>query len=94
MSKRKRHPIQPVICDKDRIPRFKCNKIVRFLCDTSSFDLNKLTHMEFPKEDWEQFAQLIGYSVEGAAELSYMSKHIIREAYRMSDALVTTKKQK
>lgn len=34
-------------------------------------DLNQLAILPFDKEDRQQFAQLIGYSVEGYGELSY-----------------------
>jgi hypothetical protein len=30
--------------------------------------------MPFDREDWEQFAQLIGYSLDGFGELSYVSQ--------------------
>lgn len=49
--------------------RFKENSIVRFLLDGGPFDLNMLARMPFSVEDREQFAQLIGYSLEGFGEL-------------------------
>lgn len=36
-------------------------------------DLGKLLSMDFPQEDREQFAQLMGYSISGYHELSYVS---------------------
>jgi hypothetical protein len=36
-------------------------------------DLNKIAMLDFPQEDREQFAQLMGYSVAGYHELSYVS---------------------
>lgn len=38
-----------------------------------TLDLNKLAMLDFPQEDREQFAQLMGYSVGGYHELSYVS---------------------
>ena len=35
--------------------------------------MNELACMDFSQEDSEQFAQLIGYSVSGFSELSYVS---------------------
>lgn len=74
MSKLPPHPCQPIIKDDNGISRFKQNTIVRFLLNNGGFvDLNKLAIMEFPREDKVQFAQLIGYSICGFGELSYVS---------------------
>jgi hypothetical protein len=35
-------------------------------------DLNQLSMLGFSREDWVQFGQLIGYSVSGWSELSYV----------------------
>lgn len=43
--------------------RFKANAIVRHLLDAGPFDMNQLAMMKFPREDREQFAELIGYSL-------------------------------
>jgi len=60
--------------DKNGTLRFKANTIVRFLLDAGPFDMNKLALMPFSVEDRQQFAQLIGYSVEGFNELSYVDE--------------------
>jgi hypothetical protein len=74
MKKReKKHPIQPLYVDDFGTVRFKRNKIVEFLLQAGPFDMNKLAMMEFSIEDREQFAQLIGYSLSGFAELSYVT---------------------
>jgi hypothetical protein len=71
---RKQHPIQPLQKDKDGVIRFKPNAIVRFLLDHGKFNLNDLAAMDFSKEDRQQFAQLIGYSLPGYGELrSYVT---------------------
>ena len=36
-------------------------------------DLNTLARMNFPREDWVQLAQLLGYSVSGFGDLSYVT---------------------
>lgn len=72
-----RHPIQPIENDNQGVPRFKANAIVRHLMDHGGFDLTTLSGMEFDQNDREQFAQLIGYSLGGFSELSYVSE----EAY-------------
>ena len=72
-----KHPIQPIIVTDDGTPRFKKNAIVRFLLDAGPFDLNQLAAMPFSAEDHTQLAQLIGYSVGGFGELSYVPDDII-----------------
>jgi hypothetical protein len=75
------HPMQPVELDEDGTARFKANKIVTYLmdlCRTKGIaDLNTLALMPFTREDWEQFTQLRGYSIDGAAELPFMDAEII-----------------
>lgn len=51
---------------------FKANAIVRFLLDAGPYDMNKLAMMPWADEDRIQFAQLIGYAVNGFGELSYV----------------------
>jgi len=60
-------PMQPI---KDG--RFIPNKIVERLLEVAPIDLNDIARMEFPEQDRIQFAQLIGYSVGGFGELSYV----------------------
>ncbi len=64
------HPIQPIYKDNNDIIRFKENAIVTFLAKDR---LNELSQMNFSQEDWEQLAQLIGYSLSGFSELSYVT---------------------
>ena len=68
-----RHPIQPLQKDKHGVLRFKENKIVRYLLDCGFTDLNRIAMMNFSNEDRQQFAQLIGYSLNGYSELSYVT---------------------
>lgn len=77
------HPMQPLVVDSHGRPRFKENKIVRYLLDHGGIDLNKIAELEFPVEDRQQFAQLIGYSLSGYGELSYVTD----EAYAVAAAL-------
>lgn len=88
------HPIQPVVLDDRGTARFKENKIVRYLLDLCTMkgicDLNQLAIMGFPREDHEQLAQLIGYSVSGAGDLSYFSD----EVYEFAAAQVTALREK
>lgn len=74
------HPIQPLVLDENGVLRFEENKIVRYLLDAGPFDMNKLALMPFSNEDREQFAQLIGYSLSGFSELSYVSDETYNRA--------------
>ncbi len=70
------HPPQPIVM-VDRVRRFRQNPIVRYLLDTNQHDLNKLFQVGhgqgWSNEDWSQVYQLIGYSVSGYAEMSFVT---------------------
>jgi hypothetical protein len=83
-----RHPIQPIEKDARGVLRFKSNKIVEHLLEHGGIDLNKLAVMDFSREDREQFAQLIGYSLSGFGSLSYVSD----ETYAAAEAMSKSKK--
>jgi hypothetical protein len=68
-----RHPTQPVERDTEGTFRFKVNAIVRHLLDNNGpHDMNSIGVGNFSREDRVQFAQLIGYSVYGFGDLSYI----------------------
>lgn len=66
------HPMQAIIVDENGVHRFSANAICRYLIDKGSLNLNDIAGREFPPEDRRQFAQLIGYSLSGYSELSYV----------------------
>jgi hypothetical protein len=70
------HPIQPLEIDERGTLRFKKNAIVRHLLDHGGIDMNDLAVMDFSPDDREQFAQLIGYSHDGAGTLSYFTDKV------------------
>jgi hypothetical protein len=74
------HPVQPLLMDKRGTLRFKQNAIVVHLLEAGPIDMNHLATMTFSREDREQFAQLIGYSHDGAGDLSYFSEATWQEA--------------
>lgn len=78
-----KHPIQPLETDERGVLRFKSNAIVCHLLDNGGIDMNQLARLPFSREDREQFAQLIGYSLSGAAELDYMSEEVLEAASLM-----------
>lgn len=80
-----KHPIQPLDLDDHGTLRFKANAIVQHLLNHGGIDLNALAMMNFSKEDREQFAQLIGYSLCGFGELSYVSDETYDAARKSID---------
>lgn len=77
-----KHPMQPVVM-VDGVARFKRNAIVAFLLDFATakgISMNELAVMPFSREDREQLAQLIGYSVSGFGDLSYSSCDVVEKA--------------
>ncbi|HVI40736.1 MAG TPA: hypothetical protein VM577_08750 [Anaerovoracaceae bacterium] len=83
--KKKLHPTQPCELVNDVI-RFRKNAIVNYLLEAAGrgekADMNSLAIMEFSDEDRMQFAQLIGYSISGYGELSYVSDKSYNEAVK------------
>lgn len=70
------HPNQPLGLDDKGVLRFKSNAIVKELLDFASskgFDMNTIAAHVHSNEDRRQFAQLLGYSLNGYSELSYVS---------------------
>lgn len=75
------HPIQPLTKDKNGVLRFQENAIVYHLYEyskTRGCGMNELACMDFSKEDRQQFAQLIGYSLSGYSELT---SYVTDDAY-------------
>ncbi len=83
LRKKARHPLQPLVTTKSGIVRFKSNAIVCFLLDHGKFNMNDLAVMKFTAEDREQFAQLIGYSLSGFEELSYVTNKTYEASCRL-----------
>ena len=79
------YPIQPLYIDERGVLRFKANAIVRYLLNVSGIDLDKLADLPFTDEDRQQFAQLIGYSLSGYGDLSYVSDDAYGIAERMHE---------
>jgi hypothetical protein len=83
-----KHPIQPLEKDSQGVLRFKENKIVSHLLEVGrrhGCGLNELATMEFSQEDREQFWQLIGYSLSGYGDLSFVNDDTYKAAATMAD---------
>jgi hypothetical protein len=78
------HPMQQIVIADDGVIRFRANAAVRALLNAARegrrCNLNDLAMMELPPEDHMQLAQLIGYSVSGYGDLSYVSKKSLAAA--------------
>ncbi len=83
--------MQPIGLDKDGTPRFKENKIIRYLMMRGHVDLDELTLMTdsgmISKEDYTQLMQLIGYAVYTYGDCSRVSRKVATEAEKIAAAL-------
>lgn len=88
MTDTARHPIQPTVTDNQGVLRFKANAIVQHLLDTHpACNMNTLAVIPFADEDRQQFAQLIGYSLDGFSTLSYVDDEAYATAAHMANGL-------
>ena len=86
--------MQPVVMDDHGTIRFKVNAIVQYMLAYGNIDLNKIATLSFTTEDRMQFAQLIGYSVGGYSELSYVTQKSAAQAARRAHAALAKTKTK
>lgn len=86
-----KHPIQPLMVDGMGVLRFKENRIISDLLDFADdhgFGLNEIACREYSREDRQQLAQLIGYSLRGYGELrSYVDDGAYGAAQLMASGL-------
>jgi len=80
-----RNAIQPLYTDEHGTLRFKGNAIVKYLLDNGGINLNDLARIEFSQDDQQHFAQLIGYSLSGYGDLSYVDDASYEAAATMAE---------
>lgn len=83
-------PMQPIIVDEYGTYRFKANAIVNKLQEVAAsagYDLHAACRDNYSDEEWMQLAQLIGYSITGYSELSYVSDESYSRALSAAPAL-------
>lgn len=83
-----KNPIQPLVKDEHNVLRFKQNKIVTDLLNFAQekgFGLNEIASREYDVEDREQLAQLIGYSLSGFSDLSFVKYETYNTASNMHE---------
>lgn len=83
----KKQPMQPVVYDEHGVIRFQANELVQHLLDFGGLDMNHLGMVDCSNQDREQFAQLIGYSVSGFGDLSYVRHKTLLKADRRAERL-------
>jgi hypothetical protein len=75
-AENERLSVQPIVTDERGVRRFRGNALVRALYDCATargFGLNELAEMQIgTPEEWQQLAQLLGYSLSGYSELPYV----------------------
>lgn len=75
-------PMQPV-----KFGRFVGNRIVDDLLTFASqhgYDMNHIARLDYEDVERMQFAQLIGYSISGYSELSYVTDESYNQAELLS----------
>ncbi|MNF25504.1 hypothetical protein D3C85_113630 [compost metagenome] len=65
--------------------RLDANKIVCHLLNHGGITWDDLAALDFSVEDREQFSQLIGYSLSGFGELSYVRNDTYEAAAKMAE---------
>lgn len=82
-----KHPLQKVVKEGQRVTRFVSNGAVRYLLDKGTKTMNDVVlafqRGEFDEADLQQFYQLIGYSIDGYAELDWISRDSVRAVDEM-----------
>lgn len=85
----RKHPIQHTErIGQPPVLRFKANAVVARLLNVAyaqGVNLNTMASWSCDREDFEQFAQLIGYSVHGFCDLYYVSEDTKRTVLAMAD---------
>lgn len=94
------HPKQPIGYAKDGCIRFKKNAIVDWLLQAypGGYALNVIAEMvahgEFAVEDLIQLDQLLGYSVSGFGDLSYVPRKFVEKCDKKADKVIRRFKRK
>lgn len=83
-------PMQPIHLDSLGVARFTKNRIVDDLLEFAAsrgFGLNEIAAGDYSDYEHMQMAQLIGYSLSGYGELSYVSDESFNSAHENAKGL-------
>lgn len=88
----RKQPMQPIVWDDRGNIRFQGNKIVQWLVDQKKIDLNAIfvagIEQQWPIPDLEQFWQMLGYSVSGFGDLSFVRRETVNKADEIADRML------
>lgn len=90
-GKRKKVAMQPIVMEGE-VARFQANRLVTAMYELGSFKMNEAWAMvnsgEATRAEYEQLAQLIGYSVSGFGDISLARKRVKEEARKKVQRLL------
>ena len=76
--------MQPIAPDSHGVARFRENDVIRWLVDVKGVNLNEVSRVaqteEFDRYDVAQFWQMLGYSVSGYGDISFIPKSVVEKA--------------
>ena len=81
----RKQPTQPMVVDERGVVCFQSNKVIEWLFEAGKLDLIELAVAAaknpagFPRADRMQVAQMLGYSVSGFGDLSYVPRDVAGE---------------
>lgn len=100
--------MQPIVW-VGKVIRFQENQVIQYIMRNAGslitkdfpgipdgqIDLNKLLFAchDVPRDDWMQFAQLLGYSVSGFGELNYADPNTVAAADTIAARMSAAKKR-
>ena len=83
--------MRPLV-DVNGVIRFKQNAVIRWLFEQGHLNLNRIPVDELPLEDVEEFWQMLGYSVSGYGELSFIRPETVAEADEVAEVILRNRK--
>lgn len=89
MSTGSKKRMQPIVLNEKGVPQFQPNEAINRLFDAHAVYAATLLEAEdFSEDDRQQFAQLIGYTVQAYCKLPFASAEVAAEAQRKGALLV------
>ena len=83
--------MRPLV-DVNGVIRFKQNAVIGWLFKQGHLNLNRIPVDELPLEDVEEFWQMLGYSVSGYSELSFIRPETVAEVDEAAEVILRNRK--
>lgn len=95
VKKGRRPPMQPIAIDEEGVARFRKNDVVDWLATKIDLDCvaTAAHRFGFDPYDVAQFWQMLGYSISGYGELSFIPKSVVRKADEKETKLLRPRKR-